>query len=81
MGIDLDYDKIGAAGVKGVLSSATKKADQDYINRAEKIERKYARRKTDDFTGKPVSKETKNAAYKGKILFSITNIFKKASNN
>ena len=75
---DLDYDKVNAAGIGGVLSNKTKSADEAYIGRANKTIAKYKSGKNDDITGKPVTKEAANAARVGKVGFKITTFFKRS---
>ncbi len=73
---DLDYDKVKAEGLKGVLSEKTRGADETYVKKAKLIVRKYETKENDSVTGKPVSEETKNAVETGKTGFSISKYLK-----
>lgn len=73
---DIDYDEKGISGVSGVLSEESKEANEGYIKRADKIIDKYNKGENDSYTGKPVSKETKEAAEFGRKWFKRVNFFK-----
>jgi hypothetical protein len=73
---DLDYDKVRARGLGGVLDESTEDADNAYINRANKIIDKYNNGGIDNVTGKPVTEETKKAAEFGRRGFKIAKFFK-----
>lgn len=66
---DLDYDKDHIAGVSGILSKKSSKANEDYIKRADNTIDKYKKGEKDAVTGKPVTKEAKKAAEFGKKWF------------
>ncbi|MEW6774651.1 MAG: hypothetical protein AB1304_11745 [Bacteroidota bacterium] len=76
---DKDYDALGAKGFGGVLSIKTKKADIDYIKRAEKVIDKYNKGQKDAITGKPVTKDAKRAAELGRFFFKLMMGAKKSS--
>jgi RHS repeat-associated protein len=64
---DIDYDKAGKLkGIEGVMDSRSTKANEDYIKAADGIIEKYEKGRTDTVTGKPVTKETKDAASFGR---------------
>ena len=68
---DKDYDALGAEGFGGVLDIKTKKADEDYIQRADKVINKYKTGQNDAITGKPVTKDAKSAAGLGRFFFKL----------
>jgi RHS repeat-associated protein len=74
---DLDYDNQHIAGLWGVLSNKSSKANKDYIKRADIIREKYKKGKNDNVTGKPVTKAAKEAAEFGEKWFNIAEDQKK----
>jgi len=74
---DRDYDKKRIAGLPGILSKKSSEANENYIKRADKTIDKYKKKEKDDITGKPVTKEAKEAAEFGKKWFKIAEDLKK----
>lgn len=68
---DVDYDGVGAKGIGGVLDKKTEKADADFVKRADKIIDKSKNGEKDAVTGKPISKDEKSAASRGKFFFNL----------
>lgn len=66
---DLDFDKVKAAGVSGILSPSTTSANVKYIMAAEKIAKKFEEGKKDNVTKKPLTKEAKEEADFGRKWF------------
>jgi hypothetical protein len=67
---DLDYDMYKLAGFSGIMDDNSTKANQDYNKRAAATIEKYVKGENDSVTGKPVTKETKEAAEFGKKGFN-----------
>lgn len=59
------------------MSKKSSNANEDYIKRANKTIDKYKHRAKDDVTGKPVTKDAKNAAEFGKKWFRRVENFKR----
>jgi hypothetical protein len=73
---DLDYDKESLAGFDGIMDPKSKDANEKYIKSAEKIISKYKNKENDKITGKPVTKETADAANFGKNGFKAAEYVK-----
>jgi RHS repeat-associated protein len=73
---DKDYDKVEVAGVSGILSDKSTEANVKYIYAAKKIVDKYVKGEKDAITGKPVTKETKEAAEFGMYWFITAEDYK-----
>ena len=67
---DLEYDKVRAAGISGVLSRTTLFADINLVRTTGKIMEMYKNKEIDPFTKKPVSKETYNRAKSMNTFFT-----------
>lgn len=52
------------SGFKGVMDDRSSKPNNDFIKRASKTVEKYENKEKDDITGKPVTKQTADAAAK-----------------
>ncbi len=74
---DLDFDEKRIAGLSGILSKKSTKANEDYIERANRAIEKDVKGEKDDVTGGPVTKEAVEAAKFGKKWFKITEVLKK----
>ena len=61
---DLDYDNYDLDGLGGVMDARSSKANNDFIERADKTTEKYLKKENDNITGKPVTKETSDAGQK-----------------
>ncbi len=59
------------------MDSKSTKANQDYIERADKINEKYKKNEKDAITGKPVTSSASAAARKGAAFFRIIELHKK----
>jgi len=77
---DKDYDKVGAKGIVGVLSNKTLKADQNFIKRADEVNRKYNNKINDKITGKKVTENANDASQYSKKFFNIID-FPKSNDN
>lgn len=66
---DLDYDLHKIAGLSGILSKKSSKANEDYIKRANNTIAKYNKKEKDDVTHKNVNLSAKKAAEFGKKWF------------
>jgi hypothetical protein len=75
---DLDYDRFNLAGLKGIIDERSTKANEDYIQRANKLIEKLKKGKKDDITGKPVTEKAKDAAVFGKRAFQLAEELKNA---
>ncbi len=78
---DKDYDKVGASGLKGVLSGKTIEADEGYIKRANKIIVKFFKGEKDEISNNKITfKEFRNALL-GKLFFETVKGIKSPSKN
>jgi len=73
---DLDYDKAKLEGFDGVLDPKSTPANERYIKSAEKTLTKYKNKELDNVTGKPVTKQTADAAKFGIIGFKAAEYVK-----
>jgi hypothetical protein len=73
---DLDYDKDRLAGFGGIMDTRSTKANHDYNKRATITIEKYEKGENDSVTGKPLTKETKEAAEFGKNGFTAAEFIK-----
>jgi RHS repeat-associated protein len=58
---DLDFDEFLIAGLSGTLDARSSKANNDFIERADRTTEKYKNRELDNITGKPVKKAASDA--------------------
>ncbi len=73
---DLDYDENKIAGLSGILSKKSTKANEEYIQRADRTVEKGEKGEKDNVTGKPVTKEAVEAAKFGKKWFKVAEALK-----
>ncbi|MBK9273304.1 MAG: hypothetical protein IPM49_02035 [Flavobacteriales bacterium] len=74
---DIDYDKDRLAGFKGIMDERSTQANRDYNSRTAATIAKYEKGENDSVTGRPVTKETKEAAEFGKKWFNAAENIKR----
>ena len=61
---DHDYDYLYISGFSGVMDDRSTPANEAFMKRADKTVEKYKKKEKDGITGKPVTKQAADAAYK-----------------
>jgi len=74
---DRDYNRYELAGFGGIMDEKSTQANEDYNKRAAVTIEKYEKGENDSVTGKPVTKDTKEAAEFGKKGFNAAENIKR----